>query len=171
MKDEVEGAEFYTHQYRIVGSVRTGGQRLTDLLNDDLTSALDLTDVEVARLLTPKEVVASHPSAVLEKQGILFAIGFEEGARVAERRFYKHVDTREWDVFITVPSFELTGKFHVRGTGDLRTMLLTWTGQFIPLTQAKAVFTLLPEISFTGLAIIVNRSHIEVICTNRKPGL
>ena len=171
MNDEAEGVEFFTHQYRLVATVRTAGQRLTDLLNDDLTSAVELTDVEVTRLLSPKEVVASHPSAILEKQGILFAISGEEGARVAERRFYSHVDTTEWDVFITVPSFELTGKFHVRGTGDLRTMLLAWTGQFIPLTQAKAVFTLLPEISFTGRAIIVNRSHIEIICTDHKPGL
>jgi len=165
MNDKVEAVEFFTDQYRIVGTVRTGGQRLTDLLNDGFASAVDLRNVEVTRHLTPEDVIATHLTAILEKKGILFAIARGETDSVTERRFYKHVDTKEWPVFMTVRSFELSGRFHTRGTGDLKTMLLAWTGQFIPLTQAKATFALFPEVSVSGDVIVVNRAHVEVICT------
>jgi len=171
MDDDLDVVEFFTHQHRITGRLRTGGQRLTDLLNDDLTSTMELSKVEVRRHLSPNKVVATHVSALLEKQGILFAISGGGGARAAERSFYRHVDTTEWDVLVTLPNFELTGKFHIRGTSDLKTMLLAWTGQFIPITRAKAVFTLFPDASFSSDVMIVNRSHIEIICTDAKPSL
>jgi hypothetical protein len=167
MTDDHEKAEFFTHQYRIVGAARVGGQRLTDVLNDDLASAVELKDVQLFRLLAPNKLVASHIAALLYKKGILFAISGEQRGSAAERRFFKHVDTTEWDVFLTLPSFELTGKFHVRGTGDLRTMLLRWVGQFIPLTSARAVYTLHTDVAFTGDVIIVNREHMEVIGTDK----
>jgi hypothetical protein len=170
MTDDHETAEFFTHQYRIAGAARVGGQRLTDVLNDDLTSALELKDVRLYRLLAPHKLVASHVAALLYKKGILFAISGEQTGSAAERRFFKHVDTVEWDVFLTLPSFELTGKFHVRGTGDLRTMLLRWVGQFIPLTGAKAVYTFHPEEAFTGDVIIVNREYMQVIGTDKVLG-
>lgn len=166
MNDRVDAVEFFTNQYRIVGTLRKRGQRLTDLLNDELASAVELRNVQVTRHLTPQDVIATHLTAILEKKGILFGIARGETEEVVERRLYKHVDTREWPVFMTVRSFELTGRFHVRGTGDLKTMLLAWTGQFIPLTQAKATFALFPEVSFSGHVMVVNRAHVEAICTD-----
>jgi hypothetical protein len=168
-KDEGTLVEFFTQQYRIVGRLRMGGQRLTDLLNDELSSSVELREVQVTRLINPKEVVAAHTSALLEKKGIMFAIGREEeGIEATERSYFKRVDTTKWDVFMTIPSFELSGRMHVRGTGDLRTTLLTWTGQFIPVTNAKAVFTLFPEVSFVSDVVIVNKSHIEAVCVDAK---
>jgi hypothetical protein len=168
MEDFAESAEFFTHQHRIAGAVRLGGLRLTDVLNDDLTSSVELKRLEITRHLTPNKVVASYASALLDKKGILFAIGGRESGKATERSFFRHVDTTEWDVLVTVPFFELRGKFHVRGTGDLKTKLLSWTGQFIPLTEAEAVFTLYPEVTFSGDVIIVNRAHIEVICSDQS---
>jgi hypothetical protein len=166
MDDSLDFAEFFTHQHRIVGRVRLGGLRLTDVLNDDLASSVELTTVEISRHLSPEKVVAAHASALLDKKGILFAISGAQSGSAAERSFFKHVDTTEWEVLVTVPFFELRGKFHVRGTGDLKRMLLSWTGQFIPLTQATAVFTLYPQVTFTGDVIIVNREHTELICSD-----
>jgi hypothetical protein len=168
MDDFAEFVEFFTHQHYIVGAVRLGGLRLTDVLNDDMTSLVELKRLKMRRHLTPGEVVASYASALLDKRGILFAIGGTESGEATERRFFRHVDTIEWEVFVTVPFFELRGKFHVRGTGDLKTKLLAWTGQFIPLTEAEAVFTLYPEVTFAGEVIIVNRAHIELICSDRS---
>lgn len=161
-------AEFFTQQYLIAGTLRTGGQRLTDLLNDELSSSLELRHVQVMRLINIKEVIASYVSAVVEKEGIMFAISRGEGAEATERSYYKRVDTVEWEVFMTIPSFELYGRLHVRGTGDLRTALLRWTGQFIPVTEAKAVYTLFPEVSFSSNVIVVNKSRIEAICIDTK---
>jgi hypothetical protein len=170
MREDLSNVEFFTQQYRIVGGLRLGGQRLSDILNEALTSSVELEGVVVSRLLTPGEVAASYRSALLDKGQILFAISGMPTATETERRLYKHVDTVEWETFITVPSFELRGNFHVRGTSDLKTMLLGWTGQFIPLTEARAVFTLIPKVAFSGDVIIVNRAHIEVICTDRPVG-
>jgi hypothetical protein len=167
MAEYYDNAEFFTHQYRIVGTTRLAGQRLTDVLNDDLMSSVELTDVQVFRLLAPDQVVATHAAALLYKKGMLLATSGARDAAAAERSFFKHVDTTEWGVFVSVPSFELTGKFHVRGTSDLKTMLLRWAGQFIPLTKAKAVLTLYPEVTFRRDVIIVNRAHIEVICSDK----
>jgi hypothetical protein len=167
MDDSLDFAEFFTYQHRITGAVRSGGLRLTDVLNDDLTSSVELIKVEVTRHLTPAKVVAAHASALLDKKGILFAISGAQSGSAVERSFFKHVDTTEWDVLVTVPFFELRGKFHVRGTSDLKTMWLAWTGQFVPLTAATAVFTLYPDVEFTGDVIIVNRAHTEMVCSDR----
>ncbi len=166
MLDEFAVGEFFTSQYLVAGKVYTGGRRLTDLLNDQRDSALELSRVEVRRIITPKKVIATHSSAILEKKGIVFALVKEEGDEGAQSSFYKHVDTREWDIFLTVPFFELSGKLHVRGTGNLRTMLFERAGQFVPLTEANAVFTLFPEVSFASTVMIVNKSYIEVVCTD-----
>lgn len=165
---DAETVEFFTHQYRIVGDAQLNGQRLTDVLNDDLQSSLELTDVQIFRLLPSSVVPEVRGSALLYKNNILFAIVRGQSVDAALRGFYKRVDTSEWDVSVTVPSFELRGEFHVRGTGDLKTMLLSWAGQFVPLTRAKAVFALYPEITFSGDVIIVNRAFIEIICTNQE---
>jgi hypothetical protein len=167
MDDSSDFAEFFTHHHRITGSVHSGGQRLTDVLNDELASSVELTNVEVRRHLTPTKVVAAYVSALLDKKGILFAISGAQKGSVVERSFFKHVDTTEWEVLVTVPFFELRGKFHVRGTSDLKTMWLAWTGQFVPLTRATAVFTLYPDIAFTGDVIIVNRAHTEMVCSDQ----
>lgn len=164
--DEVALVELFTEQHLITGRLRTGGQRLTDFLNDELYSSVELRNVRVMRLIKLKEVIASHTSALVEKEAIMFAITGGEGDEAAERSYYKRVDTLEWNVFISIPSFELSGRLHVRGTGDLRTALLRWTGQFIPLSEAKAVFTLYPEVSFTGNVIVVNKSQIEAVCVD-----
>ena len=73
MTDEPKTVEFFTHQHRIVGAAQLGVQRLTDILNDDLTSSVELEDVRILRLLTPSKVVAAHDSALIDKQCILFA--------------------------------------------------------------------------------------------------
>lgn len=166
MSPEVPPVEFFTQQYRVTGRLWSASQRLTDLLNDELASTLELRTVEVARLLAPEKVVASRDSALLEKRAILFAISKGEGAEAAVRSFYKHVRTKQWDVFVTLPCFELSGRLHLRGASDLRTMLLAWTGQFIPITEGKAVYTIYPEVSFSGEVIIVNRSRIEAVCAD-----
>jgi len=164
-------AEFCTQQYLIAGTLRTGGQRLTDLLNDELFSSVELRHVQVMRLINLKEVIASHTSALVEKEGIMLAISRGEGGEATERSYYKRVDTAKWDVFMTIPSFELFGRLHVRGTGGLRTALLRWTGQFIPLTDAKAVYSLYPEVSFSSNVIVVNKSRIETVCLDTKVAL
>lgn len=168
MEDQYGLVDFFTHQYRIGGSIWMAGQRLTDLLNDKRSSSLEVRNVQVARVITPKEVVAAYASAVVEKERIVFAVIRAEAAEVKQSRFYKHVVTEQWDIFLTVPFFELSGKLHVRGKGDLQTMVKDWTSQFVPITQARAVFTLYPEVSFDGEVIVVNKAHIEVICSDSE---
>jgi hypothetical protein len=169
MDDQYGMVEFFTHQYRVTGTTWMGGQRLTDLLNDKRTSTLDLTQVEIRRVIAPRQVVAAYRSAVLDKQRIVFALIAGEGADGKASRFYKHVEKVEWDVFVTVPFFELSGKLHVRGKGDLLTMVMDWTGQFIPITEARAVFTIYPEVTFEGEVIVFNKAHMEVICSDARP--
>jgi hypothetical protein len=167
MADGAQQVEFFTQQYRIVGSVALSGRRLTDVLNDELASSVELRGVEVTRLLGQGEVAATCLSALVEKRGVLFAISGVPSGPAAQRSLYKHVDTLKWETFITLPNFQVRGNFHVRGTSDLKTMLARWTGQFIPLTEATAVFALHPKVKFSGDVIIVNRRHIEMICTDR----
>lgn len=168
MEDEYGLVDFFTHQYRVTGNIWLGAQRLTDLLNDKQTSTLELKKVQLRRVITPEQVVATHDTAIVDKQRIVFALISGEATDGKQSRFYKHVEKVQWDVFLTVPFFELSGKLHVRGKGDLLTMVLDWTSQFVPITQAKAVFTLYPEVTFTGDVIIFNKSHMETICSDAR---
>ncbi len=173
MPPELITAGFFTRQHRIKGQVSIGSRRLTDVLNDELYSLVELSEVEVARVIEPEKVIFSYASAVLMKEAIVFAMIKEERPNGVESRVFRYVHKKPHDVLLTLPPYEISGTLHLRGTGDLRTLLrtelITEVGHFVPLTQAQAVFTLYPKVKFSGEVAIVNKALLEVVGALESP--
>jgi len=169
MPPEVITAEFFTNQHRVRGRIFTGDRRLTDVLNDQLYSSLQLSEVEVARVIEPEKVVYSYPSVILMKEPIVFALLTGERNDGAEGRISKYVEKKPYDVFLTLPLYEVSGRLYLRGTGDLRTLMIREAGHFVPLTQAQVVFTLYPKLIFSGDVAIVNKRLMEVVGALESP--
>lgn len=159
---EVITADFFTNQHRVRGQISTGSRRLTDVLNDELHSSLELSEAEVARVVEPEKVIYTCPSAVLMKEAIALVIIPGERSDGAEDRIFKFIEKRPYEVVLTVSPYEISGVLHLRGTGDLRTLLVREVGHFVPMTQAQAVFTLFPKVKFSGEVAIVNKALLEV---------
>jgi len=63
-------------------------------------------------------------------------------------------------VFVTVPSFEIQGHLRLSGKLDLRTVLTTGTDKFVSILDGQIKFSVRPDVTFTGGAILVNKSHV-----------
>ena len=134
---------------------------------------MELSEVEVARVIEPEKVIFSYTSAVLMKEAIVFAMIRGESPNGAESRVFKYVEKKPHDVLLTLPPYEISGRLHLRGSGDLRALLMgeliTEVGHFVPLTQAQVVFTLYPKVKFSGEVAIVNKALLEVVGAPETP--
>ncbi len=169
MPPEVITADFFINQHRVRGQIFTGPRRLTDALNDELHSSVELSEVEVARVIEPEKVVYTYPSAVLMKEAIALVIIPGEGSDGNEGRIFKFIEKRPYEVVLTIPPYEISGVLHLRGTGKLQTLLVMEVGHFVPMTQAQVVFTLFPKVRFSGEVAIVNKARLEVVGTLESP--
>jgi len=156
-------ADFFTHSYRISGQVDTGHKRLFEMLNDGLTSYLELRKAFVSRINQPSEIIATHAVSALRKDGILFVVLAASEQGVTDRVTYSFFSKRRYDVFLTVPFFEIKGHLEMAGKLDLKTVLVM-KGTFLSLSESEARLSSLAEISFSGEEILVNQSWIELFC-------
>jgi hypothetical protein len=161
-------ADFFTHTYRISARADTRKQSLANHLNDRLTSYLELHETFVSRLHKPSEIVASYNLASLRKDSITFVILAAE-KETSERHVYGYFAKQLYDVFLTVPSFEIRGKLQVTGKLDLHAFLVKGTEHFISISNPVASPCLFPDISFTGGTVLVNKSRIELFCISETP--
>jgi hypothetical protein len=169
MSPEVITADFFTNQHRVTGQIFTGDRRLTDVLNDELYSYVELRQAEVARVIEPEKVVYSYPSVILMKEAIVFALLTGARSNGTESRISKYVEKKPYDVLFTIPPYEISGRLYLRGTGDPRTLMIREAGHFVPLTQAQVVFTLYPKVKFSGEVAIVNKALLEVVGALESP--
>jgi len=161
-------ADFFTHTYRISARADTRKRSLANHLNDRLTSYLELHETFVSRLHKPSEIVASYHLASLRKDSITFVILAAE-KETSERHAYGYFAKQLYDVFLTVPSFEIRGKLQVTGKLDLHAFLVKGTENFISISNPVASPCLFPDISFTGGTVLVNKSRIELFCISETP--
>jgi len=161
-------ADFFTHTYRISARADTRKRSLADHLNDRLTSYLELHETFVSRLHKPSEIVASYKLASLRKDGITFAVLAAE-EETSERHAYGYFAKQLYDVFLTVPSFEIRGKLRAIGKLDMQVLLVKGTENFISIGNPVASPCLFPDITFTGGTVLVNKSRIELFCISEAP--
>lgn len=159
-------ADFFTHTYRISARVDTRKQSLAAHLNDHLTSYLKLYDTFVSRLHKPSEIVASYDLASIRKDGITFVVLAAE-KETSERHTYGYLAKQLYDVFLTVPSFEIKGKLLVIGKLDMHALLAKGAETFISIDTPVASPSLFPDIAFTGGTALVNKARIELFCGSK----
>ena len=156
-------ADFFTDSYRFSANVLVYKRRLVDILSDRLTDYLDLMDVYISRINSPGDIVGTYQKGSLVKNEINLILLSSEADAISEERFY--VPNRvSLPIFITVPSFEIQGRFQWMGAFDMKKLMTTDTQKFFPVLTATATNAHFPKVTFEGPIILVNKVKVEVLC-------
>ena len=160
-------ADFFTSSYRFSASIVVYKRRLIDVLGDRMTDYLDLVDIYVSRINNPGSIVATYHKGSLVKNEITFILLSDEIEGKSKERFYSMRDNIP--IFISVPSFEIHGQLQWGAKElDIKKILSIETQNFLPVTQATAANSLLPEVAFQGPMALVNKTKVQVLCGDDK---
>jgi hypothetical protein len=161
--------DFFTHSYRISGTVDVRRIPLADQLNDRTTSYLMLEDTYVSPLDRPGDITASYAQAALRKENITMAVLTNKEDGLAKKQSYgSYFGTSLKNVFITVPQFEVRGFLQVVGKFDLHALLAIGTDRFMPILDGTTFASLWPDIQFDGGVILVNKDSVGVMCVQEE---
>ena len=161
--------DFFTHSYRISGSVDVRRLPLADQLNDPTTSYLLMEDVYVSPVDRPGDITASYDMAALRKVNITMAVLSNKEDGLSKKQSYgSYFGTALRNVFITVPQFEVRGFLQTTGKFDLHALLATGTDHFMPLLEGTTFSSAKPEIQFDGGMILVNKDAVGVMCMQEE---
>jgi hypothetical protein len=157
--------DFFTRGYRISGHVSTRTQSVGDMLNDRLTSYLEIENVYIARISSPGDIIATYSQAQLRKDNLLFAIvpGKESLSRAT--RSVSYFGKQRLPVWISLPTVEIEGELQVAAIKfDLEMFLTQSTGDYLAVLDATARAALYPDVTFGGEAFLVNKHRIDLFC-------
>jgi hypothetical protein len=158
---QVITADFFTGSHRFSASVAVGNRRLSDVLNDRLSDYLQLRDIYVSRIHQPGEIVGTYRLASVVKRDITFVVLPTEQDGLSQEHKYNPFSRSMEDVFITLPSVEISGKLELLGKFDLKAILAVGTTTFMPLLNATAVNATYPDVRFAGPVTLVNKRSVE----------
>jgi len=153
--------DFFTTTHRIEAQVQTGTRLLSDLMNDQSQSFLLVFNVRLSRLEEEARLEAIASAAYLSKENLGFVIAPSREVRKPERGRYA---AYEREVLVTLPGFELEGRFLGPQRSDLWTFSPTTLDPFFVLTAATARIAAVPDVTLGGDTILVNRDRVESIC-------
>jgi hypothetical protein len=156
--DDLTAVDFFTSSHRISGQVQTGTKPLCDVLNDGSQSFLQVFNVYVSRLDEPAAIGAYTPMAYLSKENMSFVIVSAREVRAPDQgRFTAH----DYDALLTLPGVEVRGRFAGPHRLDLRTFSPAALDAFVTLREASVQLLDLPDVTFNGEAVLVNRARLE----------
>ena len=153
--------DFFTSTHRIEAQVQTGSRLISDLMNDQSQSFLLVFNVRLSRLGKEGRLEAIASAAYLSKENLGFVLAPSREVRRPERGRYT---AYEREVLVTLPGFELEGRFLGPQRSDLWTFSPATLDPFFVLTSATARFAAAPDTSLGGDTILVNRDRVESIC-------
>jgi len=159
--DGLTTVTFFTSTHRIVAQVQTGSRLVSDLMNDRSQSFLLVFNVRLSHLDKEARLEAIASAAYLSKENVSFVIAPSREVRKPERGRYA---TYEREALVTLPRFELEGRFLGPQRSDLWTFSPTTLDPFFVLTAARARIAAVPDSTLGADAILVNRDRVESIC-------
>jgi hypothetical protein len=159
--DGLTTVEFFTTTHRIVAQVQTGSRLLSDLMNDRSQSFVLVFNVRLSHLEKDAGLEAIASAAYLSKESLGFVMAPSKEIRKPERGRYT---AYEREVLVTLPGFELQGRFLGPQRSDLWTFSPATLDPFFVLTAATARIAGAPDVTRGGDAILVNRDRLESIC-------
>jgi hypothetical protein len=154
--------DLVTPYQRISGAIVTRSRLMSELLNDNTTSIIELSKAFVSRLAQPGEIV-SYTSAPIfvRKSSILFAVLATPEKPITERNVYNLFRMLQYQATLHVRNFELTGTIESIGKIEFPT-LMAHGDSFVAVNRARAAFVGSPVI-FEGEQILANKAHIDLI--------
>jgi hypothetical protein len=154
--------ELFTANHILHGFVDTRDDRLSDLLNNQKESSLMMTETRIVRLLNiggppPAKVL----DACIDKSSILFARPISQD--MTQKSIFRRATRQIYPIAINLPRFEIQGMIHQTDRLDIERILIDRPENFIPLTNATAIFLLNPKLTIRSSMLIINKNHIHLI--------
>lgn len=159
--------ELFTNAYRVSGRTEVATSGLLSELNNPNTDFLDLEDAYISRIHEPGKIVSSYAHASFRKRNINFIIlqdrrdGTVLGAPQGRSLFARG---RPLHVFLTTPTFEITGTVMHDGQTAPSTVLVHTLGHFQPVFEAEACAAMFPEVTYRGDLILVQKESVGIFC-------
>lgn len=160
-------ADIFTDAYRITGKAQVGSGGFIAELGNTNTDYLEVEEAYVSRILEPGKIIQSFTHGSFHKDNIIFVIltdrrdGLPAG-KVPTTPLYSR--GRPTEVFLTVPSFEISGQLLYDGKLPASSALVNSPGRFQSIYEAKAMASLYSEIAYNGDLILVSKSKIGLFC-------
>jgi hypothetical protein len=159
--------EFLTDGFQMVGSLELhrAGARLVDFLNFGGEAVLLLHDAEVRALERETDGSAHLPIAQVRREAIILAIPSEDHLSAAgAQRPMEYVDKEPHRVSFVFPTFAATGDLHLAKQVDINAASPIRGSDFVPLTNAEAIYLPRPTLVWRAPIILVNVAKAEVCC-------
>ena len=153
-------ADIFTSSHRFSAQINIGNRRLADVLNDRMTDFLSVQNVYVSRINAPGEIVGQYKKASLKKEHITFVVLPSESDGLSKEDNYNAFSKSSQNVFMALPSFEVTGQLNIIGKFDLKAILAIGTTRFMPIFRGNAENAFFPNVKFSGPVIVVNKQAV-----------
>jgi hypothetical protein len=161
--------DFFTHSYRISGHLDVRRQCLFEMLNDRTTGFLQLEDAYISPIDRPGEILASYPASMLAKANLTLAlVTRQEDALPRKQAYGSYMGAYLYNIFLTVPTFEVSGYLRLSARVDLRRLLVTDTEDFLVVLDGRVRGSVRPDIVFNAGGILVNKRHIGAFCVEES---
>lgn len=154
--------DIFTGSHRFSAQISLGHRRLADLLNDRMTDFLPVENVYVSRVNEPGNIIGTLKNASLLKSQITFIVVPTEEDGLSKEHKYNAFSKSVENVFITLPSFEITGKLEIIGKFDLKAILAIGTTKFMPVFDGVARNSFYPDVQFAAPVLIVNKTSVAL---------
>ena len=165
-RQSVTKIEVFTEEHHLVGYVSTGGRRLSTWLNVEDAPMFTLESVTLRSLRDVEQSEVKLEYVLVNRRPILAVIPREAPVvsmeREREQRPPEYVDKEKHAVVVSVPPFALRGHIHLARSADLYRTLNALPGSFIPVTEARVIYTPHPEFLWEGEVVLVNRDKAQL---------
>ncbi len=156
--------DIYTRSYRIVGQILVGGMGLIGLLNDPVTSFMELHDVSLAHMHMPKKLVDEFDLLrVTKDQVVAICLKRPEdiGPKALVRGGFERIT--EFPIQVVTQVYEIEGTMEWSGRFDFSVIMVEGTREFIPLYNAHLKAVLIPKMRIETDAMLFNRRHVDAL--------
>lgn len=157
-------ADFMTNAHRVSSRISVGPTGLIGMLNDVTTSLIDIEDAYYSRLQQPAKINGHLETAHVNKAHlalVVLARRADLGPQGLARGGFSRL--LPVPVLLTTALFEVQGSVEVVNKFDPAELLMGGTGRFLLIYNATAVTTSYPDSTFSGGAILVNRTLVEMV--------
>lgn len=148
---------FYTPTQLVVGLTDSGGQRLSDIVNNNHTSFVSLYDVATSDLLSDGE--PRNLDELVVRKDVLHLVVPRDNPNVLRPQ----VATRRMGLEITTPFFRVRGALHRRESDptNLVQIMSGYARQFLPLADVTIEYLLHGAIRTSAHVALFNTQHLQ----------
>jgi hypothetical protein len=162
-------ADFYTPSYRIVGKVLVPNTGLMGLVNDQMTSFMEIVDARLARVHMPSKLV-DHYEVVRIVKAQIFAIALTRREDIGPQALARggYVRLSEYPVRIATPVYELQGTLEWAGRFDFSSIMVEGSREFVPLYESALTAVLITALKVESPAVLFNRRQVDLLALNNQ---